>query len=154
AVLRITWRIWWYMARCIWPAMTIITRARRGGWSWQRRASFTGWAFPTRGSAHERKWLPRIAAGSAAPDAWPSAGAFTARVDRRAGARGGGRAGDRRRTAGAGSTGARIDRQRAAVARDHCGRRDGATRGHRGDAGGRDAGAGAAADPCRGSLAA
>ena len=56
---------------------------------------------------------------------------------------------ERRRAAGAGSPGTRADRQHPAPARDHRRRRDAAARGHRGDAGRRDAGAGAGADPRR-----
>ena len=41
--------------RCILPATTTTTPARRAAWSWPRPASCTGWACPTRGSAHERE---------------------------------------------------------------------------------------------------
>ena len=73
------------------PATTTITPARPAAWNWPRRASCTGCACPTRGSAHERERQRRAGVGgvAAAPSRGPApAGALAARIDRRTGAGG------------------------------------------------------------------
>ena len=122
--------------------------------AWRRRGSCTGWACPTRGSAHERGRHPSRAVGSAARAAGPPPGrAIAARLDRRTGAGGGGCPGAAGRAAGTGPARAAADRQRAAAAGDDGGRRDGAAGRHRGDAVRLYPGAGDRAVPHRRALA-